>query len=150
IDRSPPWWRAAFDFEPKWHNLYYNGFSNRSLWPVLHGLLTRARYVDDEWKAYVEVNELFADFASRLVAPEGLVWVHDYHLFRVGIGMRKRGFGGRLGFFLHVPFPSVDLFETIPWASELLEGLLSFDLVGFHTRRFVSNFIECAQTLVGA
>jgi alpha,alpha-trehalose-phosphate synthase [UDP-forming] len=150
IDRASSPARASFDFAPSWHALYYNGFSNRSLWPLFHSLPSRSRYVDDEWRAYVEVNDVFATSAMQLVAPEGTVWVHDYHLLLVGIGLRRRGFAGRLAFFLHIPFPPVDLFETIPWAKELLEGLCAFDLVGFHTTRYASNFVACACALGGA
>ncbi|MDQ3032373.1 MAG: trehalose-6-phosphate synthase, partial [Myxococcota bacterium] len=150
LDRSTTPERASFDLEPRWLDLYYNGFSNRSLWPLFHGLPGRARYLDEEWSAYVEVNEVFASSAARLAAPDATVWVHDYHLMLAGAGLRRRRVGKRLGFFLHIPFPPVDLFETIPWARELIDGLLAFDLLGFHTQRYVANFVACACAIGGA
>lgn len=150
IDRSERPARACFDFEPRWRDLFYNGFSNRSLWPLFHGMPGQARYLDEEWDAYVEVNDAFADAAARVAAKDATIWVHDYHLLLVGIALRRREIGRKLGFFLHIPFPPLDLFETIPWAPELLDGLLAFDLLGFHTRRYASNFIACACAMGGA
>lgn len=150
IDRTEHPARACFDFEPRWRDLYYNGFSNRSLWPLFHGMPGRARYLDEEWDAYVEVNDAFAEAAAEIAAQDATIWVHDYHLMLVGIALRRRRMGRRLGFFLHIPFPPLDLFETIPWAPELLDGLLAFDLLGFHTRRYAANFIACACAMGGA
>ncbi len=148
LDASPP--VAAFDLDPELHARFYNGFANRGLWPILHSLPGRARYEDDDWHAYEVANELFAAHASRLVAPDGGVWVHDYHLLLVAQGLRRRGHRGPLGLFLHVPFPSLDLFETILSAEALIRGMLEFDLIGFHTRRYVENFVRCAKEIAGA
>ncbi len=150
IDRRERPARACFDFEPRWRELYYNGFSNRSLWPLFHGMPGQARYLDEEWDAYVEVNDVFADAAAKVAARDATIWVHDYHLLLVGMALRRRKVGKKLGFFLHIPFPPLDLFETIPWAPELLDGLLAFDLLGFHTRRYAANFIACACAMGGA
>ncbi|UJR78662.1 Alpha,alpha-trehalose-phosphate synthase [Sandaracinus amylolyticus] len=150
VDRSTVPARASFDFEPRWHELYYNGFANRSLWPLFHSLPERARYADEEWAAYVEVNEVFAEAASRVASRTGTIWAHDYHLLLVGAALRRRGFTGRLGHFLHIPFPPLDLLETMPWAPEIVSALLAFDLLGFHTRRFAANFLSCARELAGA
>ncbi|MDQ3035938.1 MAG: trehalose-6-phosphate synthase, partial [Myxococcota bacterium] len=140
--------RASFDFRPEWHSRFYNGFANRSLWPIFHGFPGRARYDEAEWKAYVEVNDVFAEQASKLVARDGTVWAHDYHLLLVGAALRRRGHTGRIGLFTHIPFPPLDLFETIPWAREIMAAMLEYDLVGFHTRRYASNFARCAEELV--
>src|SRR5690606_18407963 len=120
---KPP--RASFDFEPRWHELYYNGFANRSLWPLFHGLPERARYADDEWRAYVEVNEVFAESALRVAARGATIWAHDYHLLLVGAALRRRGSTGKLGHFLHIPFPPLDLLETMPWSRTIVEALLA-------------------------
>jgi trehalose 6-phosphate synthase len=142
--------RASFDLPPEWHALFYNGFANGSLWPIFHSFPGRARYAEAEWRAYEAVNGAFADHAARLVAPGGIVWAHDYHLLLLAKALRARGHWGPTGLFLHIPFPPVDLFETIPWANELIEGLLAFDLVGVHTRRYAESFVRCAETLGGA
>jgi alpha,alpha-trehalose-phosphate synthase [UDP-forming]/trehalose-phosphatase len=132
------------------HELYYNGFCNQSLWPLFHGFPGRVRYLDEEWRAYVEVNERFADVAAGMAHPDATIWVQDFHLLLVAHALRRRGFRGRVGFFLHVPFPPIDLLETMPWARELVEGALEFDLVGFHTHRYADNFRTAAHQLLGA
>jgi trehalose 6-phosphate synthase len=139
--------RAAFDLPPDDYGLYYDGFSNQTLWPALHGFLGRARYRQAEWEAYRRVNDRFADFVSKVATKNALVWVHDYQLLLVGAALRAREHGGRLGHFLHVPFPSLDVFETVPWAREIVEAMLAFDLLGFHTRRYATNFLDVATQL---
>jgi alpha,alpha-trehalose-phosphate synthase [UDP-forming]/trehalose-phosphatase len=134
--------RASFDFSAKQRRLFYGGFCNRSLWPLLHGLPGRVRFDDAEWREYLATNELYARLASELVEPTGTVWVHDYHLFLVPGMLRRRGHTGPIGFFLHVPFPPREVFQTLPWAREVLEGVLGSDLIGFHTAGFVANFVD--------
>ncbi|HEY6036181.1 MAG TPA: trehalose-6-phosphate synthase, partial [Kofleriaceae bacterium] len=84
--------------------------------------------------------------AAELVAPTGMVWAHDYHLLLVGRELRRRGFRGCLGLFLHIPFPQRDLFATLPWAEELIDAMLHFDVLGFHTEQWARNFGECVRT----
>ncbi len=126
---------------------YYNGFCNRSLWPLLHTLPGRARFVDAEWDAYVRVNAMYGAGAVDLVSENSPVWVHDYHLYLLASELRRLGHRGPIGHFLHVPFPSVDLFSMNPWAEQLLEAMLEFDLLGFHTRRFAENFLQAVGVL---
>lgn len=142
--------RASFDLRPEEHALYYNGFANRGLWPILHGFIGRARFRDAEWAAYVDVNDLFADHAMELMRRDGIVWAHDFHLLLLARALRTRGHAGPRGLFLHVPFPSVDAFEALPHAAELLGGMLEFDLLGFHTGRHAANFVRAATILLGA
>jgi alpha,alpha-trehalose-phosphate synthase [UDP-forming]/trehalose-phosphatase len=142
--------RASFDYPTGWREHFYSGFCNQSLWPLLHCFPSRLRYVDDEWTAYVAANRAYAEATLRLVAPGGTVWVHDYHLFLAGAELRRLGHTGPIGFFLHVPFPPLDIMETMPWAKDLVEGLLAHDLVGFHTTRWTQNFIASARALCGA
>ncbi len=137
--------RASFDFAPSWRERFYGGFCNRALWPLFHGFPGRVRYADEDWFAYVAANAEFAKHASDLVAPNGTVWMHDYHLLLAGRALRQRGFGGPLGLFLHIPFPQRDLLDTLPWADELLEAMLDFDLLGFHTEQWAENFRACAR-----
>ncbi|MCC6741899.1 MAG: trehalose-phosphatase [Planctomycetia bacterium] len=129
------------------YDRYYNGFCNRSLWPLFHTLPGRARFADAEWEAYVRVNAMYGAAACDLVGADSPVWVHDYHLYLLASELRRLGHRGPIGHFLHIPFPSVDVFSMIPWAEQLLEGMLEFDLVGFHTRRFAENFLQAVGAL---
>jgi trehalose 6-phosphate synthase len=142
--------RASFDLHPDEHALYYNGFANRGLWPVMHGFVGRARFHETEWRAFVDVTDTFADHAMELVRPDATVWAHDFHMLLLARALRARGHIGLRGLFLHVPFPPVDAFEALPHATHLLAAMLDYDLVGFHTQRHASNFVRAASTLLGA
>lgn len=150
IDASASPVRASFDMTPRWRRLFYAGFCNRSLWPLLHGFPGKVRYEDDEWAAYVEANDGFARLATELVHPEATIWVHDYHLLLAAAGLRHRGHRGPIGLFLHVPFPSRDAIETLPFGHELLSAMLAFDLIGFHTERWADSFRSAVETTLGA
>jgi alpha,alpha-trehalose-phosphate synthase [UDP-forming]/trehalose-phosphatase len=140
--------RASFDFPPRWRRLFYGGFCNRSLWPLLHGFPSKVRYEDDEWTAYVEANDAFARLATDLVDRDGVVWIHDYHLLLAAAGLRHRGHRGPIGLFLHVPFPSRDAIDTLPYAHELLDAMLSFDLIGLHTPRWADSFSAAVRDVL--
>lgn len=146
--RSPI--RAALDLSAETMSLFYDGFCNRSLWPLLHGFCSKVRYEDDEWRAYVQVNRSFAEAVRRLAPPDTPVWVHDYHLMLAGRELRALGHVGPIGFFLHIPLPAVELVETMPWCGELLDAMMDFDLVGFHTERYVANYCAAQLQLGGA
>lgn len=137
--------RAAFDFTPAWREHFYGGFCNRALWPLLHGFPGRVRYRDPDWQAYQDANRTFAEHAGRLVADGGTIWVHDYHLLLVARELRRAGYRGSIGLFMHVPFPHHDSFDTLPWADELFDAMRDFDLIGFHTEQWAANFRACAQ-----
>jgi alpha,alpha-trehalose-phosphate synthase [UDP-forming] len=122
-------------------------FCNRSLWPLMHGFPGRVRYADDEWAAYVEANLAFGERAAELVDPDGIVWVHDYHLLLAASALRRRGHRGPIGLFVHVPFPAPDVFETLPWAHQVLQSLTAFDVIGFHTAHWAMNFLASARTI---
>jgi trehalose 6-phosphate synthase len=145
IDDSALPVRASFEFPPGWREHYYGGFCNRALWPLFHGFPGRVRYRDEDWLAYVAANAEFAKHARDLVEPDGAVWMHDYHLLLAAQALRRRGFKGPLGLFLHIPFPQADLFDTLPWAAEILEAMLEFDMLGFHTQQWADNFRACAR-----
>lgn len=136
--------RASFELAGGAREHYYGGFCNRALWPLFHGFPGRVRYADADWRAYVDANAEFARHASELVAADGIVWVHDYHLLLMAKEMRERNFRGPLGLFLHVPFPHPDLFDTLPWADELVTAMLQFDLIGVHTTQWADNVRSCA------
>lgn len=119
---------------------YYEGFSNGVLWPLFHYLLDQVPLHVRDWDAYVEVNERFADIVAQHYQPGDLIWVHDYQLFLLPDLLRQRLPDARIGFFLHIPFPSEELFRTLPERDRLLQGLLGADLVGFHTPAYLRHF----------
>jgi trehalose 6-phosphate synthase len=141
---------AWVDLPEVWHRHYYNGLSNCALWPLFHSFPTRARFAEADWHCYEAANAAFAGVVTRLVGPNATIWVHDYHLLLLGKYLRERGHTGPIGLFQHIPFPGPDIFFLFPWANEILEAMLSFDLVGFHTKEYVENFLRSAAQLPGA
>jgi len=129
---------------------YYEGFSNATLWPLYHDVIVKPIYHRDWWERYVEVNRRFAETTSRAVAQGGTVWVQDYQLQLVPKMLRALRPDVIIGFFLHIPFPPVELFMQIPWRTEIIEGLLGADLVGFHLPGGAQNFLILSRRLVGA
>jgi len=140
--------RAQFDYPLTWRQRFYAGFCNRSLWPLLHGFL-RVHYADDEWHCYGDANRAYARMLGELGGANADIWVQDFHLMLVGRELRKGGHHGRIGFYLHVPFPPLDVLETLPWATEIVAALLDFDKIGFQTQRWADNFITSARGLLG-
>src|SRR5262245_11604016 len=141
--------RAQFDYPLTWRQRFYAGFCNRSLWPLLHGFM-RMHYADDEWACYNEANRAYARMVMELSRGSAEIWVQDFHLMLVARELRHAGHRGRLGFYLHVPFPALDVIETLPWAKELVAGLLDYDRIGFQTQRWADNFIASARGLLGS
>ena len=137
--------RASFDLPASWRQQYYNGFCNRALWPLMHGFPGRVQYRGDNWNAYIRVNDLFARHAVDLVTKDGTIWVHDYHLLLVARSARERRYWGPIGLFVHVPFPSPDVFDTLPWSTEILNAMRDYDLIGFHTQQWADNFLACMR-----
>jgi trehalose 6-phosphate synthase len=122
---------------------YYLGFSNRALWPICHYRLDLAHFSERDTAAYFRVNSLFGRKLIRLLEPGDLVWIHDYHMIPLGAELRTRGFGGRLGFFLHIPWPSPEIASALPEYRRLLSSLASYDVIGFQTPRDAENFGRC-------
>ena len=120
---------------------YYEGFSNRVLWPLLHYLLDRVPVDATGWEAYRLVNEKFAEATAAVAKPGNTIWVHDYQLMLLPAMLRERLPEARIGFFLHVPFPSSEVFRILPWRRQVLHGLLGADLVGFHTFSYLRHFL---------
>ena len=133
---------ATIDLPSRDANLYYRVFSNRTLWPLLHNFPDRIFVSHEAHRAYKRVNRSFAESICSLLEPDDLVWVHDYHLLPLGRMLRQLGWRGKLGFFLHTPFPGADTFRVLPWASEMLEELLDYDLVGVQTSRYAHNLLD--------
>jgi trehalose 6-phosphate synthase len=129
---------------------YYEGFSNATLWPLYHDVIVKPIYHREWWDRYVEVNRRFAEAAARAAARGATVWVQDYQLQLVPAMLRQLRPDLTIGFFLHIPFPPVELFMQMPWRTEIVEGLLGADLVGFHLAGGAQNFLILARRLVGA
>ncbi|MGI8694718.1 MAG: alpha,alpha-trehalose-phosphate synthase (UDP-forming) [Geodermatophilaceae bacterium] len=128
---------------------YYEGFSNASLWPLYHDVVQPPEFHRSWWDAYVQVNERFAAAAAATAAKGATVWVHDYQLQLVPDLLRKLRPDLRIGFFLHIPFPPVELFMQLPWRRQILTGLLGADLVGFQRPMGAHNFLQVARRLLG-
>ncbi len=127
---------------------YYYGFSNETLWPLFHSLLDRTIFRRDFWRVYREANAAFARATVEATAEDDLVWIQDYHLLLAAEEIRKIRPKGRLAFFLHIPFPSPDIFVRLPWRQAIIDALLQYDLVGFQTLKDRRNFIQCVRLLV--
>ena len=123
---------------------YYRGFANATMWPLLHNAIEKPRFERAWWRAYQEVNRVFADRAMTAVDeyPDGIIWVHDYHLMLVPELIRNRRPQTPIGFFLHVPWPSPNIYARLPWRDQVLWGLLGADVISFHTDDYRWNFLR--------
>ncbi|XP_039144650.1 alpha,alpha-trehalose-phosphate synthase [UDP-forming] 6-like [Dioscorea cayenensis subsp. rotundata] len=134
---------------------FYHGFCKQYLWPLFHYMLPLSpdlggRFDRFLWQAYVSVNKLFADKLLEVINPDDdFVWVHDYHLMVLPTFLRKRFNRIKLGFFLHSPFPSSEIYRTLPVREELLRALLNSDLIGFHTFDYARHFLSCCSRMLG-
>ncbi|MFC5284297.1 bifunctional alpha,alpha-trehalose-phosphate synthase (UDP-forming)/trehalose-phosphatase [Pedobacter alpinus] len=128
--------------------LYYEGFSNETLWPVFHYMSTYAQYDESYWESYKQVNEKFRDAVIALAQPGDIIWIHDYQLLLLPQLIREKLPDTTIGFFQHIPFPSFELFRLIPWRAELLNGMLGADLIGFHTYDDVRHFTSSATRVL--
>ena len=122
------------------HNSYYNDFCNDVIWPLFHYESQRVKYSEDAWKSYVEVNRLMAEEISKHLSDNDTIWIHDFHFFLLAKFLREYNKNIRIGFFLHIPFPSSEIFRQLPVRNEILEGLLNCDLIGFHDYSYLRHF----------
>lgn len=140
---------------PELFSKFYHGFCKQHLWPLFHYMLPLSpdlggRFDRSLWQAYVSVNKIFADKVMEVISPEDdFVWVHDYHLMVLPTFLRKRFNRVKLGFFLHSPFPSSEIYRTLPVREELLRALLNSDLIGFHTFDYARHFLSCCSRMLG-
>ena len=125
---------ATIDLTPAQNRGFYEGFSNRILWPLLHYRMGLVEYSRDDLESYLAVNDLFARCLAPLLKPDDVIWVQDYHLIPMGAALRKLGVTARIGFFLHTPFPPLALFGALPGAAKLIRSLAAYDLVGLQTK----------------
>jgi trehalose 6-phosphate synthase/phosphatase len=134
---------------------YYHGFCKQTLWPLFHYMLPLSpehggRFNRSFWQAYVSVNKIFADKVMEVISPDDdYVWIHDYHLMVLPTFLRKRFNKVRLGYFLHTPFPSSEIYRTLPMRDEILRALLNADLIGFHTFDYARHFLSCCSRMLG-
>lgn len=144
--RSQPVFLSEEDFEN-----FYQGFCNKTVWPLFHYFPSQASYDESYWLQYKKVNEVFAESLLDVVRQDDILWIHDYHLMLLPELVRKKIAKVRIGFFLHIPFPQLEIFRLLPgkWRREILEGLLGADLIGFHTHDYVEYFLRCVQRLLG-
>jgi trehalose 6-phosphate synthase len=124
---------------------YYNGYSNRVLWPVCHYLLDFVQYDSADFEGYRRVNTQFARKLASMIRPGDIIWVHDYHLIPLAAELRNAGIDNPIGFFLHVPFPSYEAFRAVPGHEFLLRSLCAYDALGFHTPRDLTSFRTCLE-----
>ncbi|RWW59137.1 hypothetical protein BHE74_00033991 [Ensete ventricosum] len=154
---------------PDLHERFYHGFCKRRLWPLFHYMLpfsasstsdhgssggaargSGGRYDRSLWEAYVLANKLFSQRVIEVINPEDdYVWIHDYHLMALPTFLRRRFNRLRMGFFLHVPFPSSEIYRTLPFREEILKALLNCDLIGFHTFDYARHFLSCCSRMLG-
>jgi trehalose 6-phosphate synthase len=130
------------DLSTEDHQEYYNGFANRVLWPILHFRLDLAEFARRDLTGYLRVNEHFATELERIIEPDDLIWVHDYHLIPIADALRRRGHANRIGFFLHVPMPPPEVMTCLPNHEQLIPLLLQYDVVGFQTDGDAGNFVR--------
>ncbi|MFQ5954546.1 MAG: alpha,alpha-trehalose-phosphate synthase (UDP-forming) [Kiloniellales bacterium] len=140
---------ATIDLTAEDYREYYNGFANRTLWPLFHYRPDLTAYDRQFYHGYQRVNALFAKHLSALRRPDDLVWVHDYHLIPLGSILRRMGDDQPLGFFLHIPFPATQLLLTLPQHQALIESLLAYDLVGFQTNSDLQAFRDYVAVQIG-
>lgn len=128
---------------------YYYGFCNRTIWPLFHYFTQYSMYSRKTWNSYLRVNQIFCSEIVRIAKPDDIIWVHDYHLMLLPNLIRKKMPQATIGFFLHIPFPSSEVFRILPPRKEIVRGVLGADLIGFHTYDYAHHFIETTRRLLG-
>ena len=131
------------------YNRYYEGFSNKTIWPLFHYFTEYAEYEREYWDAYKRVNSKFAEIIIQNSDADSVIWVHDYHLMLLPGLLREANPDSRIGFFLHIPFPSFEIFRLLPWRDEILKGILGADLIGFHTYDYLRHFLSSVKHILG-
>lgn len=140
---------ATIDLEEQDIDEYYNGYANKTLWPLFHFRIDLAEYARDFEGGYNRVNERFADTAAPLIEPDDVIWVHDYHMIPLGQMLRDRGHRNRMGFFLHIPWPPTRLLVSLPHHTKLVSSLFAYDVVGFHTEEWLESFRHYVEKEMG-
>ncbi len=130
---------------------FYHGFCNKTIWPLFHYFSSYAVYEENLYAHYQCVNRIFCEAVTRIMQPDDLIWIHDYHLMLLPKLLREARPSAQIGFFLHIPFPDFEMFRLLPmaWRSEILQGILGADLVGFHTYDYAQYFLRCVLRILG-
>jgi trehalose 6-phosphate synthase/phosphatase len=149
--KALPFAVAPIFFEKKLYSKYYNGFCNATLWPLFHYFPSFVEFDNETFNRYEEVNKIFADRINELIGPDDIVWIHDYQLMLVPGMIREQRPSATIGFFMHIPFPSFEVFRMLhrPWKDKIINGLLGADLIGFHTHEYVQHFLKTVQMVKG-
>ena len=130
-------------------DLYYNGFCNKTIWPLFHYFSSKTQYKTETWEAYRDINEKFLKAVEPMIEDNDIVWIHDYQLMLLPQMIKEKFPNAQVGFFLHIPFPSFEIFRLLIWREEILRGLLGADLIGFHTYDYVRHFLSTTRRLLG-
>lgn len=130
-------------------DLYYYGFCNKTIWPLFHYFKSKVEYDLETWEAYQSVNRNFFAAIEPIIDEDDIIWVHDYHLMLLPQIIKEKYPRAQVGFFLHIPFPSFEIFRLLIWREEVLRGLLGADLIGFHTYDYVRHFLSSVRRLLG-
>jgi trehalose 6-phosphate synthase len=141
---------ATIDLKPAEFDAYYNGYCNGTLWPLFHYFPDRFTHEQRQYEAYQAVNAEFARQLMKILKPGDAVWVHDYQLIPLGRYLRKLRFDGPIGFFLHIPFPHVQILRLLPNYAELVRDMCQYDLVGFQTADDMRSFLTCLEPAPGS
>jgi trehalose 6-phosphate synthase len=142
-------WIIPVDLSAKELEEYYEGFSNDTLWPLYHDVIAQPTYHREWWETYVEVNQRFADAGAKAAAPGATVWVQDYQLQLVPKMLRELRPDLTIGFFNHIPFPPYGIYAQLPWRTQIVEGLLGADVIGFQRAADAGNFTRAVRRLFG-
>jgi len=164
MDGNEPDWKVAMendaipdDFRIKpifpdseTYTNFYNGFSNSSLWPLFHYFPSLVEFKKEYFEDYKTVNQLFADTVLNIYEQGDIIWIHDYQLMLLPDMLRRVLPDATIGFFLHIPFPSYEIFRLLPtdWKKQLMQGIMGADLIGFHTHDYVQHFIQSAKMIL--
>jgi len=128
---------------------YLHGFAKNTLWPLFHYFTQNVSYDVKHWLAYKRVNQLYAEQIAEVIQDGDTIWIHDYHLTLLPQLIRAQKPKVSIGLFIHIPFPSFEIFRLLPWRNEILEGILGADLIGFHTYDYVRHFLSCVRRILG-
>ncbi len=128
---------------------FYHGFSNRTIWPLFHHFTQYAEFDSEMWDAYERVNRAYCEAVLEVARPGDTIWIQDYQLMLLPAMLREAMPDATIGWFLHIPFPSFEIFRMLPWRREILEGLLGSDLIGFHTYDYARYFLSSCRRLLG-
>jgi|SoiMethySBSTD1v2_1073268.scaffolds.fasta_scaffold153619_2 trehalose 6-phosphate synthase len=140
---------ATIELRKRDFDLYYSGYANEVLWPLFHYFLKGMRYAHEQRDAYEDVNRQFAQKLTPLLEPRDVIWVHDYHLIPLGRRLREAGARQPIGFFLHIPFPNIEMLRVLPSYAELLRDLTAYDVVGFQTQNDLRAFHSGIEQVLG-